>query len=90
MIDLRTTMLAIYFMFDNHTFAKVTGDDRAELVKQVSDLFDKDRWGSVFVRDEHGGELKALTLEGNGVTKDEIEEWAVAVAEEKWFRTLMV
>jgi len=90
-------MFLISFMFDNHTFERVTGKDRDTLIKQATGLFRSDGCGSLFVRDQWGGHMNALTLHGHrmkddryGVRPDEIEAWADKVMAELSFQTLMV
>lgn len=90
-------MLKIWFMFDNHTFGKVTGKDRDTLIEQARDFFRQDGCGSLFVRDESDATVRALDLHGRplnngkyGVLFSEIEEWADKIEAERSFRTLMV
>jgi len=89
-------MLSIWFMFSNHTFAKITGQDRETMVEQARDLFRSDGCGGLFVHDEFGTTLRALTLHGHrldndryGVPASEVEKWADEIMAERSFRTLM-
>lgn len=89
-------MFSIWFMFDNHTFAKVINGDRASLIRQGANLFSKDGCGSLFVKDEWGGSMEKLTLHGRmltkgryGVTDAALEQWADDVLSEISFRKTM-
>lgn len=90
-------MLRIWFMFDNHTFAKIAPTlDAAALVQSAEKLFAKDGCGMLFVRDALGGDLKSLTLHGRqlgnrswGVTKSDLANWAAAVLVEESFQRLV-
>ena len=90
-------MLKIWFMYDNHTFAKVTDRSRGGLIQAAKELFGEDGCGALFVRDEHDCELYALTLNGHrqsdgryGVLDREVEEWADKILVEESFRQVMV
>jgi hypothetical protein len=85
-------MFHIWFMFDNHSFAKIRTTERGQMIARAVELFKEDGCGSLFVRDECGAELKNLTVNGRelgnglyGVPRDEIEQWADAVQTELSF-----
>jgi hypothetical protein len=89
--------LKVWFMYDNHTFARVEEITREELIARGKSLFDEDGCGSMFVRDAAEAQIDSLTLHGHmlrprkwGVTKAELAKWADAVVAERSFRTLMV
>lgn len=89
-------MLTIWFMFDNHTFAKIHSRDREGLVREATKLFQEDGCGSLFVKDEFNATLKMLTVDGKkltdgtwGVLASEVEQWAAAVVDEITFRKMM-
>lgn len=82
-------MLQIWFMFDNHSFAKINANLRGkDLVKAAEKLFQKDRSGMLFVRDHLGGDMKTLDLLGHigyRITTAELEKWAADVEKEETF-----
>ena len=89
-------MLSIWFMYDNHTFAKIKSRDSG-LVVEAARLFAEDGCGSLFVRDEFDATLHGLTLQGHrlangrfGVTRAELDAWADAVMAEISFRKAMI
>ncbi len=84
-------MLKVWFMFDNHTFARIEPLDRESLVKQATELFAEDRYGMLAVRDRDAP-LGSLYLHGNGKPADptELGKWADAVVREIEFARLMV
>lgn len=89
-------MLKIWFMYDNHGFARVEPRDKLGLIRRAKELFAEDGCGSLFVRDEHDAELRSLTVNGHrlgngqyGVTVDEIVQWADDVVAEEAFRHRM-
>lgn len=91
------TEISIWFMFDNHTFARVKSRDRNELVDEATNLFNEDGCGSLFVRDAWDAILKGLDLHGRplgdghyGVLKADVEQWADKVLAEISFHKLMV
>lgn len=92
----KNLMLAIWFMFDNHTFGRITGKNRETILKQAGDFFRGDGCGSLFVRDEYDGTLDALSLHGRrlgsgkyGILASELEKWVDEIEAERSFRTLM-
>src|ERR1035437_883170 len=89
-------MLSIWFMFDNHTFAKVSDRDREGLIRRAYDLFLRDGSGGLFVRDQNDCTIDKLTLSGcllsndkYGITPIQLEKWADEIMAELSFRTLM-
>jgi hypothetical protein len=47
----------VWFMFDNHLFRKIDMADRNTAKKQLRELFDEDRSGAVFVREQPGEKI---------------------------------
>lgn len=89
-------MLKVWFMFDNHGFARIEPRDRDGLIKRAAELFARDGCGSLFVRDETDTNLKGFDLHGHpighgawGVKDDELARWAEKVATEESFRHRM-
>ncbi len=87
----------IWFMYDNHTFAKIIDLTQAALIARAKDLFRQDGCGSLYVHDESGTTIGSLTLHGRrrengtyGVSEDKLRKWAVEIEAERSFRTLMV
>jgi len=87
----------IYFMYDNHTFARfgnwITKDD---LYKRARKLFKEDGCGTLFARDMRDGDLRSLDLHGHqlsnsswGVTELELRAWTDKVLEEDSFARLV-
>lgn len=79
--------MRVWFMFDNHAFARVEGD-RAAVLRR---LFDEDGCGSAFMRDvldrSNGMPLHGHRLPSGkyGVTDDEIDAFLARVDElENW------
>lgn len=88
--------MKLWFMFDNHTFEKITGQDREAILEQAIDLFRVNGSGSLFVRDENDVTVNALTVHGRrmesgkyGVRASDLEKWADEIMAERSFRTLM-
>jgi hypothetical protein len=75
----------IWFMFDNHTFAKLSNDpDKAAL--EAAKLFGEDNYGSIFVRDISDRSIDALTLHGSKDTDfpTRLKEWAAKAKAQSW------
>ena len=88
----------IWYMFDNHTFARIKETDREGILRRARSLLEEDSCGSFFVRDESDATLNKLTLHTRqlrpgeykyGVPSAELEKWADEVMAERSFRTLM-
>jgi len=62
----------IWFMRSNHTFKEITNGTREEIFKQVRDLFDLDKHGSIFARCIKNTELNELRLHGNKIKSTDI------------------
>lgn len=87
-----------WFMFDNHTFARIEMTDRETMIKRAIALFARDGCGSAFVRDG-AAELgcrgpfadNPFTLHGRkmgaiwGVPTIEIEAWVDLILDELAF-----
>lgn len=87
-----------WFMFDNHTFAKVDGETREILITRATELFRQDGCGCLFVRDRSGSEVNRLALYGRilqekpvrfGVLPEDIEQWADSLLAERSFLTTL-
>ena len=63
----------IWFMRSNHSFKEVTNGSREEIFKQVRDLFDLDKHGSIFARCIKNTELNELRLHGNKIRSNDIQ-----------------
>jgi hypothetical protein len=74
--------MKIWFMYENHTFAKVTDMSPAALVACAKQLFKEDGCGCLFVHDETGTTISSLTFHGKrlhhgkyGAYDDDLERW---------------
>lgn len=88
--------MKIWFMYDNHTFAKVTDLSPDALFKRAKELFEEDGCGGLYVHDESGTTIQALTFHGRmlhhgryGAYDDDLERWVAKIQEERSFRSLM-
>lgn len=89
--------MRIWFMYDCHAFAQLKDLSRDVLAARARELFAEDGCGTLFVRDEYGGDLGSLTLHGRrqadgkyGISDNELHKWLDEVDAERSFRTLMV
>ncbi len=89
-------MLHVWFMYDNHTFAKVQLAARDRMIERVVELFEEDGCGSLYVRDDMDATIRSLTLDGRclnngkyGVPFREIAAWVEKVTDEQAFHKLM-
>lgn len=80
-----------WFMFDNHTFARVDlSVGRRQVIDRVTELFRKDASGSLFLKDSYGSTIEALTMHFRPTTVyEEIAAWADRALQEVSFTKLM-
>ena len=85
--------MKIWFMFSNHTFARLEPSSSKALITVARNLFKRDTYGSLFVRDEFDTTIRYLDLDGHGDKKGvsvvDLEAWADKVMAEVSFRKIM-